>query len=404
MRSYPRFSDDAIQLLAALALAAAIAMALGYAVAAEAAGPPISSAAKSNAAGPNAAVSGSAVSSPAASSPAVSSAPRGDAAPVSSAPADSGMTLQGGQERTDFRTMTVEGEDRVHVEVERPKLVLDLDPEKVAGLESGTARDVLNRVPPDLTTDYLALSAHEPSPYLARPWLEQFATGAVAKFQPAVKGVERWKLVVADSKGQAVAKFEGKGDPPKEIAWDGRTQGGSPVTPGLTYSYFFEAFDRAGNKRNFVGEGFKVSAYRLDSPSGPVLVFSGLNMVGAQGSGRVYGGAVGSRPTPPILLEAASWINQSSRIAQPIRVTGTARSYEQANMIAKQAGAAMAELTIGDPARVQTVAEVVPDAPDGGTVRIGFGIGTEAPGAVGAVVPAATKNPKGKDGAKKGKK
>lgn len=374
MRSYPRFSDDGIQLLAALALAAAIATTLGYAAVGEAAGPPVSSAAKANATAPGAA--------------------------GASAPADSGMTLQGGQERTDFRTMTVEGEDRVHVEVERPKLVLDLDPEKVAGLESGTARDVLNRVPPDLTTAYLALSAHEPSPYLGRPWLEQFATGAVAKFQPAVKGVERWKLVVADSKGQAVATFEGKGDPPKEIAWDGRTQGGSPVTPGLTYSYYFEAYDRAGNKRNFVGEGFKVSAYRLDSPSGPVLVFSGLSMAGAQSAGRGYGAGTGSRPTPPILLEAASWINQSSRIAQPIRVTVAARSYEQANMIAKQAAAAMAELTIGDPARIQTVAEVVRDAPDGGTVRIGFGLGPDAGGAKGAVVPEAAQ----KEGSKKAKK
>ena len=36
----------------------------------------------------------------------------------SSAAPDSGMTLRGGQDRTDFRTMTVEGEDRVHLEVE----------------------------------------------------------------------------------------------------------------------------------------------------------------------------------------------------------------------------------------------------------------------------------------------
>src|SRR6185295_10445253 len=72
-----------------------------------------------------------------------------------SAPADTNMTLRGGQERTDFRTMTIEGEDRVHLEVERPPLTLDLDPTKVGGLESGTASDVLNRVAPDLMTAYL---------------------------------------------------------------------------------------------------------------------------------------------------------------------------------------------------------------------------------------------------------
>ena len=51
--------------------------------------------------------------------------------------------------------------------------------------------------------------------------------------------------------------------PPEEITWDGRSSRGEPVTPGLTYSYVFEAFDRAGNKRNFVGEGFRLTAYRL---------------------------------------------------------------------------------------------------------------------------------------------
>jgi hypothetical protein len=73
-----------------------------------------------------------------------------------------GITLRGGQERTDFKTMTIEGEDRVHVDVERPVLQLDLDAAKVHGLESGTAADVLNRVSPDLTTKYLALSATQP--------------------------------------------------------------------------------------------------------------------------------------------------------------------------------------------------------------------------------------------------
>jgi len=180
-------------------------------------------------------------SRPPVSAPAVSQATDVSASTVpgasdaSSASSDTTMTLHGGQERTDFRTLTVEGEDRVHVEVERPPLALDLDPDKVPGLESGTAADVLNRVAPDLTTAYLATSANQPTPYVAHPWLSQFATGAVARFEPNVKDVDRWKLMVADSKGQVVKTFEGKGDPPKQVQWDGRSQNGMPVTPGLTY-------------------------------------------------------------------------------------------------------------------------------------------------------------------------
>jgi hypothetical protein len=289
-----------------------------------------------------------------------------------SAPADS-MTLRGGQERTDFRTMTVEGEDRVHLEVERPILALDLDPEKVGGLDSGTASDVLNRVAPDLVTTYLEFTAHSPSPYLARPWLRQFTTGSIARFQPNVKDVDRWKLMVADSKGQTVTTFQGKGDPPKEIAWDGRSQSGSTVTPGLTYSYIFEAYDRAGNKRNFVGEGFRVSAYRIDSPDGPMLVFSGQSLLASQKSARSLGmGADAmSKGIPPVILEAAGWLNQGARLSQPVRVTATGRSFEQANLLAGRVSAALSELALGDPTRIQTVAEVLSDAPDGGTVRIG---------------------------------
>lgn len=283
------------------------------------------------------------------------------------------MTLRGGQERTDLRTLTVEGEDHVHLDIERPPLTLDLDPEKVGGLESGLAGDVLNRVPPDLLTAYLAGSAVGISPYVAHPWLRQFATGPVARFQPNVKGVERWKLVVADSKGQTVTTFDGKGDPPREIAWDGRSAAGALVSPGVTYSYIFEAYDRAGNKRNFVGEGFSVSAYRLDSAEGPTLVFSGQSLLAGHKAGAASraAGAGAQRTIPPVMIEAAGWLNQAPRSSQPIRVTATARTLEQSQLLAGRVTSALAELALGDPARIQTVTEVAPDAPDGGTVRIG---------------------------------
>jgi hypothetical protein len=287
----------------------------------------------------------------------------------------------------------VEGEDRVHVSIERPALALDLNPETVVGLEFGSAREVLDRVQPDLTTAYLAISADARSPYPGRPWLRQFASGSVARFQPAVRGTERWKLTVVDSRGQTVALFQGKDDPPKEIVWDGRSVSGALVTPGITYSYVFEAVDKAGNKRNFVGEGFRVSAYRLESPTGPVLVFSGQQLAADLLAARSYGGgsvasAGATRLTAPLLLEAASWLNQSSRVSQPMRVLASARSYEQAQALAKQVGSAMADLTIGDPARVQSVAEVVPDAPEGGTVRIALGAGAPVTSNPAAAPPA----------------
>jgi len=299
-----------------------------------------------------------------------SARPSGSAAGTDTAATDDGMTLKAGQDGTVFKSLTVEGEDRIHVEFDRPALRLELDPEKAPGLEWGSASDVLNRTVPDLGAPLTALSARQPSPYVARPWLSRFASGAVARFRPEVKGVERWRLVIANARGEAVATYQGRGEPPREIAWDGRSQGGAPVVPGLTYSYVLEAYDRAGNKRNFVGQGFQVAAYRLETSDGPRMVFAAREL-GAEADPTRAPAAKES--TAPILLEAATWINRQPRIGQPVRVTATARSFESANALGSSVARQLAPYLIGDPTRIETVADVQPDAPEGGTVAIALG-------------------------------
>ncbi|HEV8479656.1 MAG TPA: hypothetical protein VGR66_02585 [Candidatus Eisenbacteria bacterium] len=289
------------------------------------------------------------------------------------APTDSARVLKGGQEGTAFKSLTVEGEDKIQIQFERPALDLDLDPTKAPGLDWGTARDVLDRTVPDLTSPLLALSRQERSPYLGRPWLDRFRSGPVAAFHPDLKEVERWTLVIADSRGKTVASFAGKGAPPHDLVWDGRAKDGSTVVPGLTYSYVLEAFDRAGNKRNFVGEGFQVSTYRVDTPQGPVLAFSGHDLAAAE-SGGWSGDTPGRASAPPMLvLEAASWLNQSASTKQAIRVTATARTFEQANGLAGSVARSLAPLLIGDPSRVQAVTDVQADAPAEGAVTIAPG-------------------------------
>jgi hypothetical protein len=71
-----------------------------------------------------------------------------------------------------------------------------------------------------------------------------------------------------------------------------------------------------------------------------------------------------------VILEAAGWLNQDASLSQPIRVTATARSQEQANLLAGRVNAALAGLVLGDPQRIQMSTEVVADAPDGGNIRI----------------------------------
>lgn len=274
---------------------------------------------------------------------------------AATAPADSTLTLRGGADGTSFSTLTVEGEDRIHIDFDRPALDLPLTPMSAPGLDLGSAADVLTRTTPDLMAPMVALSAQNTDPHLARPWLRGFAIGPVARFRPQVTDVERWSLAIADSRGRTVATYTGRGTPPREIAWDGKMQDGSLVVPGLTYSYVFQAFDRAGNKRNFLGNGFTVSAYRVDGKDGPVLVFSGTEV---------------TRSDAPLLLEAASWLNQSTGVAGPVRVTATARSADAADALASTVRDELAMLTIGDATRIRSVTHVEPEAPDGGFVRI----------------------------------
>ena len=296
----------------------------------------------------------------------------GPGAAAKAAPRDSGYTIPAGQEGAVFRSLTVEGEDRVHFEFERPALALDLDPNSAPGLDWGSARDVLNRTVPDLGAPLLASSSQQPTPHLAHPWLGHFVTGSVARFRPDVQGVERWKLTIVDARGQTVASYEGRGDPPREIGWDGRTQGGGLVVPGITYSYVMEARDRAGNKRNFVGQGFQVSAYRLASLEDPMMVFSGRELPSPDPT-RPAPGPTEKEATAPILIEAAGWLNQSPKAVQAVRVTATARSNDQAQSLCALVVRQMTPHLLGDPVRIQAVAEVQPDAPERGAVRISTG-------------------------------
>ena len=308
-----------------------------------------------------------ATGSPAAPAPRRVAAARVPATPrASTTPRDTAMILRGGQEGTVFRTLTVEGEDRIRIDFERPALDVDLDPETAPGLTPGGPREMLERSTPDLSLPLLAATARETSPFLAHPWLSRFATGAVAKFQPRVKDLEHWRLVVADARGEAVASYEGKGDPPREIAWDGRTRSGAPAVPGRTYSHVFEAWDRAGNKRSFVGEGFEIPAYRLTSPTGPTLVFSAAEL----GDGAVRS-ASGSAPAiAPIVIEAANWINHAALPGQAFRVSVTARTLDQGSTLAASLARQLVAVTLGDPARLTTTTTVEPDAPPAGTVII----------------------------------
>ena len=281
------------------------------------------------------------------------------------AASDSSMALSGGQDGTVFRSLTIEGENRVQITFERPELVIDLDPSLAPGLTWGSSMDVLNRTVPDLTGPLLGTSSHLRSPYLIRPWLAAYQTGPVASFTSDMESVHRWNLLVVDSRGREVVQFEGKKNPPEKIEWDGRKQDGTMALPGLTYSYVLEAFDKAGNKRRFMGEGFQLEAYRRDHDNGPEFLIAGSQWRNA---------AKETRPgASAYLLETASWINLKTGAGDPVLITVTAGTYAEALALGDMVAAELRPLLPGDDSRVAVSAIAEPGSPIGGILHIQAG-------------------------------
>ena len=278
-----------------------------------------------------------------------------DAPKTQPAPPDS-TTLKGGEGGTKFPDMTVTGEDRIRIDFERPELILDLDPKSAPGLDRERTIDIVDRGSPNLTDPLLAQSAGNHSDYTGRPWLSQFSRGAVARFKPSITKVQRWTLQVADSRGNTVARFTGQGRVPDQITWDGRTLSGDLALPGLTYSYVFEAFDEAGNKRNFLGDAFTVNPYIREEKTGITLLVPGTEMAGK---------ATAGMPSP-ILLETASWLNQVDRVDTPVVVEAQARTRDEAVALATKVTDTLPALLLGPKNRLEVRQNVVPDAPESG--------------------------------------
>jgi hypothetical protein len=258
---------------------------------------------------------------------------------------DSTMNIKAGTGGKDFESITVEGEDRVRVQFERPPLEIELDPASAPGLDWESVWDVLGAESFDIVEPMLSRPAFERTAFAPRPWLDQYRAGPVARFRPEVSGVEKWALEVADSRGKTVARFGGEGKPPQEIVWNGATIDGTPARADLTYSYVLNASDKAGNKRSFLGDSFQLPPRVMDIEGGVGLSFS----ISTESTAGV---------PPALVLEAASRLNQASDPSKPVHVEVTAPTFQLAKAIADEVVSALRPHLLGDPSRVVTATNV----------------------------------------------
>ncbi|MBN2070908.1 MAG: hypothetical protein JW814_05575 [Candidatus Krumholzibacteriota bacterium] len=272
----------------------------------------------------------------------------------------SGISLTGGVDGSVLRNLTIEGEDRINLDFDRPALDLDLAARRAPGLGWKESWESV-----DIASSMIFLSALERDRYTGRPWSHLFATGKVASFRPGIGKVEKWNLTIADSRGRVIKTYSGKGRPPEEICWDGSTEEGIEAVPGLTYSFVVETWDRAGNPRSYIGDSFRLPPFYLVNDKRNVLVISGSEIRNtAANSARTAGGV------PELLLEAASWLNQIERPGHRVIIETKARTIAEARDLADHLSAVLGDLVAGDPARISSDSRVLEDAPDEGIVSI----------------------------------
>ena len=274
---------------------------------------------------------------------------------------DSSLTLKGDQDGTVFRSLTVEGENRVQIRFDRPQLGITVDPDLAPGLVLDDALDILDRTMPDLVKPFLETSVRTSSAYVPRPWIAPYRQGAVAQFTPQLESVASWKLQIVDSRGRTAMIFVGEGRPDDVIVWDGIRLDGTSAPVGYTYSYVLEARDEAGNQRRFVGDGFELPAFWRDEADGSDFSASGAAWLVSLAD---------QRHVSPLSLATASGINLRSQPTDPVRIVATHRTGSGAQELAWQVAKSLEPLLIGNSRRIVVETRIEEAAPAAGSVLI----------------------------------
>ena len=96
------------------------------------------------------------------------------------------------------------------------------------------------------------------------PQIANYQTGSLKQatfdLKPQARtDIKNWTLEITDPKGNVIRSYEGKGVPPKELAWDGKDSNGNVVNGGIYANYNFRTVDATGQQVVASDPVFKVS-------------------------------------------------------------------------------------------------------------------------------------------------
>ncbi len=247
--------------------------------------------------------------------------------------------------------VVIKGGERSGVKSERKLLEVELNPDDPIQPTLEVEEDMLGSQPEAMSNPKSGTAQYLANPRLIVPARFQIAKDPVKVFYPLrqIMAVSPtlsqeigtgWEMVITDTEGRSFRKFSGRGLPPSNISWNGRSDRAEIVGVGKNYSPVITYQDIRGQTRNFVGEPFTFNGVMHQESKGliislsPDAVFDGKKSAGSDRE------SIGDNGMA-LLEEAADWVKRNY-YTFPLRI----ESYGKSETLAGSRGETVAK-TLG---------------------------------------------------------
>lgn len=255
-----------------------------------------------------------------------------------------------GQDGGALPEMVVEAENAVRQQIEKGTFEFTLATAAIDSFFTAMDKEALGVSPvsglqPHLNN--LEMLASDQPPHL---WIRELAHTPVATFytaDPEGHKVKDWSLTVTDFRGSPFRTYQGGGNPPESLDWDGRGNNGEILRVGYPYSYVFTQTDKGTNTYNHAGVSFRIPALDYRQDGDRVL--------------EIAGGHLFVRKEIDLTGDGQNWLTRASDEIRrhpwsPVRVVVTAETQALAEKRADTVGAYLAEAMILPREQVETEA------------------------------------------------
>jgi len=177
--------------------------------------------------------------------------------------------------------VVVKGEETSKLPSQKPPLQIDMDENETILETIPTDESLLLTKPPALM---VWKQTHPPvldNPRIIQPWRTGMAMEPIVQFDvwDRIAGLTRpgigsktqpilWNLTIADEDGRVFQRFEGSGDPPKQLLWSGKNDRNEWIKAGQSYSTVLMFMDSTGSPYTGVGEPLEFSGVVHQEPDG----------------------------------------------------------------------------------------------------------------------------------------